>query len=203
MSGERTDIPCQVCLDLWPLVCDGVASEESCRLVEDHLAHCPSCRAETAGETPFLPPSPPSDERVLAALRRRLLAGGLLLAGLGCLVGLAITYSANMFYNLLLLPLAGAAGALALGRRWPWAPLGCFGLTYLWLFLRAGWELLTSPGSMRWGEGLSLLLFSPFLMALIYSLLALVGAVIARLLAFVFRREPGDPARPHHPGGAK
>ena len=108
-----------------------------------------------------------------------------------------------MFYNLLLLPLAGAAGALALGRRWPWAPLGCFGLTYLWLFLRAGWELLTSPGSMGWGEGLSLLLFSPFLMALIYSLLALVGAVIARLLAFVFRREPGGPARPHHPGGAK
>ena len=45
--------------------------------------------------------------------------------------------------------------------------------------------------------------FSPFLMALIYSLLTLVGAVIARLLAFVFRREPDGPARPHHPGGAK
>ncbi|MBO1680293.1 zf-HC2 domain-containing protein [Bittarella massiliensis (ex Durand et al. 2017)] len=202
MSGERTDIPCQVCLDLWPLVCDGVASEESRHLVEAHLAHCPSCRTET-GEAPSLaPPAPPDDGRVLAALRRRLLAGGLLLAGLGCLVGLAITYSANMFYNLILLPLAGAAGALALGRRWPWAPLGCFGLTYLWLFLRAGWELLVHPGSMGWGEGLSFLLLSPLLMALIYSLLALAGAVIARLLAFVFRREPDGPARPHRPGGA-
>lgn len=46
---KKQDIPCGVCLDLIPLVRDGVASEESVQLVLDHTAVCPSCR-EALGE---------------------------------------------------------------------------------------------------------------------------------------------------------
>ena len=41
---KKQDVPCGVCLDLIPLVRDGVASEESIQLVLDHTAVCPSCR---------------------------------------------------------------------------------------------------------------------------------------------------------------
>ena len=200
MTSEHPNIPCPVCLDLWPLVCDGVASEESRQLVEAHLAACPRCRAATAKSGP-LPPPPADDSRALRAVRRWLLAGGLLAAGLGCLVGLLFTHSANMFYNLLLLPLVGAVAALVLGRRWFWAPLGCGGLTYLWLFLRGGWELLgAASGGRGLGENLALLFISPFWMALIYSLLCLAGAAIVRLLVYACRRDP--PAGTNRPGGA-
>lgn len=40
------DISCAVIRDLLPLYHDGVCSEDSCRLVEEHLQNCPACAAE-------------------------------------------------------------------------------------------------------------------------------------------------------------
>lgn len=44
------EISCDVCLDLMPLVRDGVASEDSRGAVEAHIAGCESCRNLYAGE---------------------------------------------------------------------------------------------------------------------------------------------------------
>ena len=65
---KKQDIPCGVCLDLIPLVRDGVASEESVQLVLDHTAVCPSCR-EALGEE-FR--QEVDDSKVLASIRRKL-----------------------------------------------------------------------------------------------------------------------------------
>ena len=35
---------CSVIRDLMPLVFDRVASDDSCRLLEEHIASCPECR---------------------------------------------------------------------------------------------------------------------------------------------------------------
>mgnify|MGYP002547768194 CR=1 FL=1 len=35
---------CEVIRDLLPLVQDGVASEASCRMVQEHLEECEACR---------------------------------------------------------------------------------------------------------------------------------------------------------------
>lgn len=57
--SEKT-ISCAVVQDLLPLYHDGVLSEESCRLVEAHLAQCPRCQevcavlAEGAAEARFV-----------------------------------------------------------------------------------------------------------------------------------------------------
>ena len=51
-------IPCDVCLDLMPLVQDGVASAASEALVEQHLEHCPRCRAIFGGAGQAPPPAP-------------------------------------------------------------------------------------------------------------------------------------------------
>lgn len=130
VSGERTDIPRQVRLDLWPWSATGWPAR---RAAAWWKTTWPTARPAGPRPPERLFSLPPSDERVLAALRRRLLAGGLLLAGLGCLVGLAITYSANMFYNLILLPLAGVPWGSGPGQA---LALGALGL--LWVDLTSG-----------------------------------------------------------------
>ena len=37
-------ISCDTCLDLIPLVKDGVSSQDSRKLVEDHIETCPECK---------------------------------------------------------------------------------------------------------------------------------------------------------------
>ena len=37
-------ISCDICMDLIPLVRDGVASADSAAAVEEHLKTCPACR---------------------------------------------------------------------------------------------------------------------------------------------------------------
>ena len=38
------NIKCEVVRDLLPLYVDGVASEESCTLIEEHLKECEDCK---------------------------------------------------------------------------------------------------------------------------------------------------------------
>jgi predicted anti-sigma-YlaC factor YlaD len=40
------EISCQVCLDLIPLVKDNVASEDSKKLVLEHIRQCEACKDE-------------------------------------------------------------------------------------------------------------------------------------------------------------
>ena len=50
-----SEISCDICRDLLPLVQDGVASEDSRAAVEAHLRSCPACRA-LAGDAAPPPP---------------------------------------------------------------------------------------------------------------------------------------------------
>lgn len=177
-------ISCGVCRDLLPLVQDGVACEDSRRLVEEHLAACPSCGALAGPPSPFAEPVAPDDGRVLASLRRGLLLFGLCLLLAGTVLGVALSGGMGMFYNILLMPLMGAVALLVLPRRWPWVILGVFLLTCLWVplfeLLSGGWpEGGLYPGF--WTQGI--------FFAAVYSILVLLGAVIAALLRFAFRKE--------------
>ena len=67
---------CDIIRDLLPLCLDGLASRESRREVEEHLAGCPACREAAQGmkariETP-LPPLCPDTIRPFRKLRRRM-----------------------------------------------------------------------------------------------------------------------------------
>lgn len=77
------EISCAVCMDLMPLVRDGVAGEDSCKAVHAHLAQCPDCRAIYESGAPEN-----SGEKALVQTVKRikfmwgLFAGGLLLLGI-------------------------------------------------------------------------------------------------------------------------
>lgn len=49
------EISCEVCMDLLPLVQDGVASGDSVRAVEAHVAACQHCRDALHGALPRRP----------------------------------------------------------------------------------------------------------------------------------------------------
>lgn len=77
------EISCQMCMDLMPLVRDGVAGEDSTKAVQTHLAQCPDCRALYENGAPEN-----TGEKALAQTMKRiklmwgLLVGGLLLLGI-------------------------------------------------------------------------------------------------------------------------
>ena len=39
-------ISCDICMDLIPLVKDGIASEDSCDAVKKHISKCEKCKVE-------------------------------------------------------------------------------------------------------------------------------------------------------------
>lgn len=173
---KHTELPCAVCQDLIPLVRDGVASEESVRLVQEHAASCPDCRA-ALGEAPGL--EPVDDNRVLTAIRRQMTHMGMVLLAAGMVLGVVLTESVEMFHNFLLMPAAGALGYLLFKKRWYLVPAGVGILCYLWL---VGTAL---------GEGAGIganLLVPPLFFAGIYMVLTALGTLIAALLTFAFQK---------------
>ena len=63
------EIKCEVIRDLLPLYHDGVCSEESKKLVEEHLASCEGCREELIGMDAVLPePMADSEAETLRAM---------------------------------------------------------------------------------------------------------------------------------------
>lgn len=109
-------ICCEVCLDLLPLVQDGVASDASKQLVTAHLAQCPACRAAMAVHAPEVP----DDRRVLARLRRGLSLRLLCFLAFGILAGALLTYYGGYgaVFLLVLLPGIGAINQIFWRKKW-------------------------------------------------------------------------------------
>lgn len=78
------EISCRMCMDLIPLVEDGVASEDSRDAVMHHVENCPVCKERYAGDT-----IPPGDEKkAVSRLVGRLQWMGALLLVAGIVVGI-------------------------------------------------------------------------------------------------------------------
>lgn len=177
------NISCDICIDLIPLVKDQVASEDSQQAVKDHLKTCPTCFSLYEDEAVEI--KPVNDKRVLEKIKRKVYFGALTIAVLGALVGLALTESAGLFYNILIMPTIGLIGFYALQKKWYYVPLSLFLLSYVWLlitYLSQG--ILDEPQAT-----LFYALTLPANWALIYSGLAMLGVVIGALLKIAFRKE--------------
>ena len=180
-----TEISCEVCMDLIPLVQDGAASPDSCRLVEEHTAVCPRC----LGLLKEVPPVPASPPPVLKQVRRRLRAQLLTALFLGLFFG--IDYIRLLFLEgelqlsgglliIFLLPLVGAAAYVA----FRWKALWQTPLMLLTVHALAIFVLL-----MRLQDGLAVNWFSFLLTAATAILLAEAGVIIVGLFHFGFKKE--------------
>lgn len=92
------EINCNVARDLIPLHIDGVLSDDSRRLVEEHLAECPECREyaarASAAETVVSPKAIAEDKAAIVGIRRKLRRRRVLTICLTALIVLGIAAGA-------------------------------------------------------------------------------------------------------------
>lgn len=121
------EIGCELCMDLIPLVRDGVAGEESRRAVERHVAECEVCRAYLAEEAaPSEVPEEKALSRAVKRVRRLSAVAAVVFILMGiCLCELVFRGSSVVFlvFMLLIWRLGRAAAEKGQSRGKRWAAL--------------------------------------------------------------------------------
>ena len=170
-------ITCDMCMDLMPLVKDGIASEDSKCAVKEHLGHCESCRKRYSGELTDHSSVNVDLELELGKLKRKMQTFSAMLMMFGVFFGLSLTASNEMFYNSLIMPVVGALGYVIF--RWKavyQVPLLLLALQFVVNFLgmTRGMEYMPVMGVVMWVG--------------IYSIFVELGVLVAGLLHFAFRK---------------
>ncbi len=174
-------ISCDICMDLMPLVTDGVASEDSERAVREHVEGCESCRELfNSDEKPAI-----NAERVDRDIKKRLTQLGMILIVIGVLFGIGIAEGQFMFYNIIIMPTIGAVSYLALKRKW------IYSLLFVLVAVYVRWVPDTIGYIFDANDIYEVLMafLPPLWWALIYASVFGVGVVIAGLLKFGFSKE--------------
>ncbi|MFT4142939.1 MAG: zf-HC2 domain-containing protein [Mobilitalea sp.] len=174
-------ITCDMCMDLIPLVKDGVASEDSCQAVHEHLAECDACSKVLYQDNS--PEIVMNDQIVVSKIKKQLIIITLAIMLAGTSFGLWISDSMNIFYNALILPAIGALGYLLLKKKAYLLSVGVFLFTMGWTVIR---ELIN--GILESSDFKSLFLMS-FGWSIIYVFFIAIGTVIAWLFSYAFRKE--------------
>lgn len=170
-------ITCDVCRDLLPLVKDGVASADSEAAVREHVGGCEECAMLFDGK--FVPAAEPSESpKALLRFKHRLSGIYTALMLLGLYVGLSLTSGAEMFYNCLIMPVAGVFGYMAF--RWR--------AVYILPIVLIIVSVITNTlGFFNFDDaGVLDIIMTLILWIIIYTLFALAGIIIAMLLHFAF-----------------
>ena len=174
-------ISCDACLDLIPLVRDNVASQDSRDLVLEHIDQCQSCREELERMTSI--PQGVNDRRVLQKMKKQIFYGAFAIIIIGTLIGIGLSESSGMFYNIIIFPLVGGITYLVLNRKAIYFTIGLFIFSYIWTLIKY------SIDSSFAKDSILNLLFAPTVLSSIYAALTLLGVIIAFLLKFAFRKE--------------
>lgn len=165
-------ISCDMCIDLMPLVQDGVASSGSRNAVLQHLQECPDCKALYEGEIP----APSKSNELFRKVQRQARVFSAMIMMFGIFYGLMLTAGSGLFMNVIIMPVIGGIAYYLL--RWK-AILIVPPLLLVTHFITNALGL----------EGQHLMPVEVFLWTAIYCGVALVGFVIAALLHFAFKKE--------------
>jgi len=101
------EIGCEMCMDLMPLVCDGVASEDTEKAFMDHIRSCDACRALYEEESV---PKMSRDKALLKAIKRvQTVSKAVLIAAvlLGIFLCEMVMQGSSMFFVLVVLGICG------------------------------------------------------------------------------------------------
>ncbi len=175
-------ISCDVCIDLMILVKDKVASEDSCNAVINHIKQCDECRRlfyEEVDETPKL-----DDKKVISKIRNRLVFIGLILILIGSIMGVLLSESEGMFYNILIMPIIGGVSYFVFRKKSYKVSICIFGFVYVYHLIKYIFEF--NEISL---QNIISLLPLPIMWAIIYSGLCMLGILIGFLLYIAFRKE--------------
>ncbi len=174
-------ISCDMCMDLIPLVKDGVASEDSCKAVHEHLAECDACSLTYDGDKSIAVVM--DDRIVVSKIKKQLTFITIAIMFAGTLFGLLISDSMNMFYNALILPAIGALGYVLLKKKAYLISVSFFLFSLGWITIRG-----LIDGVLVSSDFYSLFLMA-FWWSIIYVFFIALGTVIAWLFSYAFRKE--------------
>ena len=167
-------ITCDMCIDLMPLVQDGVASEDSVKAVTEHVASCLDCSALFEGQIP----EPSNENNVLKKMQKKIYTFMSMVLMYGVLFGLSLTASSDLFYNTLIMPFVGLVG------------YGMFRLKAVYLIPGLLFVAHFITNGFNWIRGLECLDMASLLAwSGIYSVFAILGIVIAGLVHFALKKE--------------
>ena len=170
-------ISCDICMDLMPLVTDGVASDESRKAVEEHIKECAECAAVFSG----IVPAPQKEDVLLKKLRSRTRLGLALLLMFGIFFGINLTKGVDVFANSFIMPLLGILGYMIF--RWS----ALYMMPVLLYIASAASFLIGMAGGHGAADSASLISWAG-----IYSVFAAAGVLTAGLMHFAFRKEEKD-----------
>lgn len=170
---EMNEITCDICIDLIPLVQDGVASQDSVDAVENHIKNCPKCGALFEGQMAIKD----DGKEVLKKIKKKVQIFTGMMLMFGILFGLSLTATSELFLNSVIMPILGCVGYYLF--RWKAA--------YIVPCILLGTRIVTNGfGLIREVERLTLL--DILFWNVLYSFFAILGVVIAGLLHFAFRK---------------
>lgn len=191
-----TKITCDICMDLMPLVRDGVASEDSVTAVMNHISDCEDCKKiydemyinnKSITENNNTPQQIKSQQlnsqsinidKAAKKVEKKINKYLGMIIMFGIFFGLSLTASEEMFLNSFIMPIIGVFGYYLF--RWKAAyTVPCIIVISNFIingigFLR-GVEPLDIMSVVMWGS--------------VYSLFAIIGTIIAGLLHFGLRKE--------------
>ena len=168
------EITCDVCMDLIPLVQDGVASQDSVLAVENHIKNCSKCGAIFEGQIPIRN----NGKELLKKMKKRAQVFTGMLLMFGILFGLSLTATSELFLNALVMPVLGGIGYYLF--RWKAAYI-------VPCILLVTHIVMNGFGMIRGIQRLSIL--DVLFWNVLYSFFAILGVIIVGLLHFAFRKE--------------
>ncbi len=145
------NISCELCLDLIPLVRDGVASGESQAAVEEHIRSCEDCAAAFRETEAAVHPDRALEKAVKRVKRISVLVM-LLLVGMGIFLCETVVRGSSVFFVLVVLVIRGLLTAAAgseksrKGKIKRWTAVFCAGMLIIGL-LALGNALVGNPVS--------------------------------------------------------
>lgn len=167
--------------DLIPLVKDGVASKDTVNLVHAYMQENESIRAEFEDDVDMnISFQSAKDDKVIAAIKRSIVITRLLVLIIGAAIGIAMTNSFGILYNLLIMPFIGALSVISFKGFGKWlTPVVVFVAAFVWQVIH-----ITAQGGILRHAFNDAIFYST-----VYAILVALGVVIAILLKFAFRKE--------------
>ena len=180
-------ISCDICMDLIPLLKDGIASEDSFNAVISQINECEDCKIlfdefrkmnKINNENIKM-----NDKKIISKIKNQLVIGAMIMIILGSFIGVGISESEWMFYNIIIMPLVGGFGYFAIKQKFYFIIIGIFVLTYIWSFIKYSIDIKIN------GMNLVEIMVSSGIWSTIYTCLCILGVVIGFLLYIAFKKE--------------
>ena len=167
-------ITCDMCMDLMPLVHDGVASADSVNAVEHHIRTCESCRSLYEGRLP----EPDRNGKVMGQVRNKLRFFMTMVLIFGVLYGVSLTAGEGLFLNAVIMPVIGAVGYYLLREK------VIYGVPLMILVTHFVTNTFGLIRGVEHLDALTLLMWCG-----LYALFAVAGSTAAWLLHFALGKE--------------